>query len=100
MTYLGRNVSEFDKAHLVSNDVGKAGVQNHTDSSVTWLFLREVFQCLRRWKMRRKQDLYRTGWQGGNRQMTGHVVVLERIDPAIFFGYKKENSADILKMSL
>lgn len=48
MTYLGKNVSEFDKAHLVNNDVGRAGAQNHTDSSVTWLLLREVFQCLSR----------------------------------------------------
>lgn len=25
MTYLGRNVSEYDKAHTVNNDVGRAG---------------------------------------------------------------------------
>lgn len=39
MTYFGRNISEFDKVHLVNNDVGRAGVQNHTDRLVTWLSL-------------------------------------------------------------
>ncbi|KAM6272111.1 LOW QUALITY PROTEIN: coiled-coil domain-containing protein 162-like [Spheniscus humboldti] len=42
VTYLGRNVSEFDKTHLVNNDVGRAGVQNHTDSSKQMLL--EVVQ--------------------------------------------------------
>lgn len=39
MTYLGRNVSEYDKAHTVKNDVGRAGVQNHTGKSITWFSL-------------------------------------------------------------
>lgn len=39
MTYLGRNVSEFDKAHTVNNDVGRAGGQNHPGNSVTWFSL-------------------------------------------------------------
>lgn len=34
MTYLRRNVSEFVASQLVNNDVGKASVQNRTESSV------------------------------------------------------------------
>lgn len=39
MINLGRNVSEFDKAHTVNNDVCRAGGQNHTGNSVTWFSL-------------------------------------------------------------
>lgn len=35
MTYLSRNVSEFDEPHLVNNGVGRAGVQSCTESLVT-----------------------------------------------------------------
>lgn len=87
MTQLGRNVSEFDKAHLANNDVGGVGAQNHTDISVTW----EVRQCLSRWRMRRQRDLYGTGRMhtrtgAGSSQTDDRPcsVALERTDAAIF----------------